>query len=206
MGEEKEISAEEKILQAAVEEFIHKGRSGTRMQVIADKAGINKALLHYYYRSKDMLFEAVFSQVIKKLLISKVKKIIEEEKDVFDLIRSFTSLYIDVLNRNPNIPFFILDEIHRNPGRLPEAMMKSGLPIERVFEIIQNATRRGLIRDIDPRELIVNMISLCVFPLLGRNLMVPVIFGNDKVAFRNFLESRKTDVAEFIIQSIRLRK
>lgn len=202
MGE-KDLNTEEKILEAAAQEFIQKGRSGARMQEIANNAGINKALLHYYYRSKDMLFESVFTMVIKKLLLSKIKAIIEQETDPFALIRKFADIYISVLNANPNIPFFILDEIHKNPGRLSRAFLQSGLPIEKVMNIMYKAMDDGLIRPMDPRQIMINLLSMCIFPLVGRNMMQPILFEDDEKAFDQFLESRKTEVAEFVIHAIR---
>ena len=71
---EKDFSTEEKILEAAAQEFIIKGKAGARMQEIANNAGINKALLHYYYRSKDKLFESVFTVVIKRSFFQNVDK------------------------------------------------------------------------------------------------------------------------------------
>lgn len=199
---EKDFNTEERILEAAAQEFILKGKSGARMQEIADNAGINKALLHYYYRSKDQLFESVFTLVIKKLLLTKILHILDEETDILELIRKFTATYIDVLNNNPNIPFFILEEIHKNPGRLANAFLKAGLPVEKLFDTIRQAARDGKIRPIDPRQLIVNLISLSIFPLVGRNMIQPVLFQDDPDAFDQFLESRKTEVADFIIRSI----
>lgn len=203
---EKDTNTEEKILEAAAQEFLRKGKSGARMQEIADNAGINKALLHYYYRSKDKLFESVFTVVIKKLLLSKILHIIDQETDVLQLIRKFAAVYIDVLNNNPNIPFFILEEIHKNPGRLSNAFLKAGLPVEKLFDAIRQAANEGKIRPVDPRQLIVNLISLCVFPLVARNMMQPILFSNDSIAFDEFLRARKTEVADFIIQSIEIKK
>jgi TetR/AcrR family transcriptional regulator len=202
MGE-KDLNTEEKILEAAAQEFIQKGRSGARMQEIANNAGINKALLHYYYRSKDMLFESVFTLAIKKLLLPKIKAVIEQETDAFTLIRKFADTYITVLNANPNIPFFILDEIHKNPGRLSRAFIQSGLPIEKVMKIMNKAMDDGLIRQMDPRQIMINLLSMCIFPLVGRNMMQPILFEDDIKLFDQFLESRKTEVAEFIIHAIR---
>lgn len=201
---EKDFNTEERILEAAAQEFILKGKSGARMQEIANNAGINKALLHYYYRSKDQLFESVFTLVIKKLLLSKILRILDEETDVLELIKKFTATYIEVLNNNPNIPFFILEEIHKNPGRLANAFLKAGLPVEKLFDTIRQAAVEGKIRPIDPRQLIVNLISLSIFPLVGRNMIQPVLFQNDEEAFDQFLDSRKTEVADFIIKSISL--
>jgi TetR/AcrR family transcriptional regulator len=202
MGEN-DLNTEEKILEAAAQEFIQKGRSGARMQEIANNAGINKALLHYYYRSKDMLFESVFTLVIQKLLLPKIKAIIEQETDAFALIRKFAETYIEVLNANPTIPFFIIDEIHKNPDRLSRAFLQSELPIDKVLNILYKAMDDGLIRTMDPRQILINLISMCIFPLVGRNMMQPILFDDDKKEFEKFLESRKKEVAEFVIHAIR---
>jgi TetR/AcrR family transcriptional regulator len=202
---EQDYNTEEKILDAAVDEFIEHGRAGARMQEIADRAGINKALLHYYFRSKDLLFEAVFTQVIKRLLLPRLISIVNEESDLFEMIRKFTAMYLEVLNNNPKLPFFILDEIRKNPTRLSNAILKSELPIEKLHETVHKAIENRLIRPCDPRQIFVNLISLCVFPLLGRNLMQAVLFNNSTEEFDRFLATRKTEVAEFIIRSIQIQ-
>jgi TetR/AcrR family transcriptional regulator len=203
---QKDLNTEEKILEAAAQEFLEKGRAGARMQVIADSAGINKALLHYYYRSKDLLFETVFSLAIKKLLLPKITAIIEKEDDVFNLIRNIADSYIAILNANPSIPFFIIDEIQKNPHRLPQVFIKSGLPIQRVFDIVNQAIEKKQIKPIDPRQLFVNLISMSIFPLIARNMLQPVLFENDPAAYNRFLESRRKEVAGFIIDSIKLNQ
>ncbi len=199
---DKDLKTEEKILEAAANEFLQKGKSGARMQEIANNAGINKALLHYYYRSKDKLFESVFTVVIKKLLLSKVNKIIEEEKDAIGLVRRFVATYIDIINKNPMIPFFVLEEITKNPGRLTNSMLNSGLPINKVFNLINDSAKQGVIREIEPQQLIINILSMSIFPVIGRNMFQPILFNDNKKAFDQFLESRKTEVADFIIRSI----
>ncbi len=197
------LNTEEKILEAAAQEFIMKGKAGARMQEIADNAGINKALLHYYYRSKDLLFEAVFSTAIRRLLLPRILQVIESETDVFELIRKFTAIYLDVLNNNPNIPFFIIEEINKNPHRMANIFLKSGLPVQKVISLIEEAIEQGKIRPIEPRQIMVNLVSLSVFPFLGRNLMQSVLFSGERKAYDAFLDSRKTEVAEFIIRSIK---
>jgi AcrR family transcriptional regulator len=203
---DKDLKTEEKILEAAADEFLLKGKSGARMQEIANNAGINKALLHYYYRSKDKLFESVFTVVIKKLLLSKVNKIIEEEKDAIGLVRRFVATYIDIINKNPMVPFFVLEEITKNPGRLTNSMLNSGLPIDKVINLIHDSSKQGIIREIEPQQLIINILSMSIFPVIGRNMFQPILFNDNKKAFDQFLETRKTEVADFIIRSIQPEK
>ncbi|MBW6477918.1 MAG: hypothetical protein K0B37_00695 [Bacteroidales bacterium] len=114
--------------------------------------------------------------------------------------------YIEILNRNPSIPFFILEEINKNPERLANAFVNAGLPIQKVFDMITDAAQKGIIRPVDPNQLIINLISMSVFPLVGRNMIQPVLFQNDKRAYNKFLESQKAEVADFIIQSIQITK
>lgn len=201
---ELEKNTEERILKAATSVFIQKGKAAARMQEIADEAGINKALLHYYYRSKDKLFEAVFSIVVKQLVVPKIIKSLREESDIFKLFRKFADLYIGILSKNPFIPLFILEEINKNPRRIYDALMNSGIPIDTVLSKFKNAMNEGLIRKMDPRHIIVNLISLCVFPFASREIMRPVFFDDDKKAYKEFLESRKKEVADFMINAIKI--
>lgn len=201
--EENDIKAEEKILEAATEVFIQKGLTGARMQEIADKAGINKALLHYYYRSKDRLFESVFGLVLKKLIVPEVLKIMREEEDIFMMIRKFTSVYVSLLCQNPHIPIFVLEELQKNPERMPKLFMNAGIPTDEVIARFEAAMEQGLVRRMDPRQIMVNLIALCIFPFAAQNLMRPVLFKDSKKDYKAFLESRKTEIADFIIHSIK---
>src|SRR6478735_10691909 len=96
----KDLSTEEKILNAAKKVFLTKGMDGARMQDIADKAGINKALLHYYFRSKDKLFERIFIEEAQKFM-PRVTHIMLSEMTLFEKIEKFVGEYIDTLIQNP---------------------------------------------------------------------------------------------------------
>ncbi len=110
-------SAEQKILEAAKQVFMENGLDGARMQDIADKAGINKALLHYYFRSKDKLFERIFVEEAQKFM-PKVSTIMLSEISLFEKIEKFMSEYIDTLSQNPLLANFIMNEINRNPKEM----------------------------------------------------------------------------------------
>ena len=201
---EQDINTEEKILLAATEVFIKKGKDAARMQEIADEAGINKALLHYYYRSKEKLFEAVFHVVVKQLVLPKVIKTLEEEENMFELIRKFCNFYIDLLIKNPFIPLFIIEELNKNPQWFSNTLIKAGIPIDKAICKLEDAMENGKIRKMDPRHIMVNLVSLSVFPFAAREIIRPVMFANDKKHFKQFLESRKAEVADFIINAIKL--
>ena len=100
-------TTEQKIFDAAHEVFSQKGMDGSTMQEIADRAGINKALLHYYYRSKDKLYEMVARAILAKA-VSAIREVLEKEMPLEEKIKRFIETYIGVISRNTSLPFFIL--------------------------------------------------------------------------------------------------
>ena len=193
---------EDKILQAATEVFIMKGYDGSTMQEIANRASINKSLLHYYYRSKDKLFAKVFGMVFQ-LFVPKFNKIFDSDLDLFEKIETFSEQYIELIIKNPYIPMFVMRELTNNPKRLSGAVQQLGLNPDKAFQAVREEIDRGRIIDIDPRQLLVNIISLSIFPFAGKPMIRAILFENDDEAYHEFLESRKKEVSKFIINSIR---
>jgi len=179
-----------------------KGYDGSTMQEIANKASINKSLLHYYYRSKDKLFARVFGMVFQ-LFVPKFTRIFESDDSLFEKIEAFTEQYIDIILRNPYIPMFVMRELTNNPNRLAEVVKHIGIRPEKAVQSIQEEIDKGNIIDIMPRQLIVNIISLCIFPFAAKPLIKAILFENDDDTYGEFLESRKKEVSKFIINSIR---
>jgi len=197
------ISTEEKILDAAKKVFVEKGKAGTRMQEIADEAGINKSLLHYYYRSKEKLFSAVFKFAFKKFAPG-IENVFESDKDIFEVIEIFIHSYIDLIRKNPFIPTFVLNEINKNKTSfITETIKEAGINAEKYIEFVYKNIENGIIKETDPRQLIVNIISLCIFPFAGRPVIQIIAFDNNKEEYERFLDTRKKEVTELIINSIK---
>ncbi len=205
---EQEKNTEEIIFDAAEVVFIEKGFDGARMQEIAEKAGINKALLHYYYRTKEKLFKAIFERVFS-LFIPKILAFMESDIPLFEKIELFVHSYLDFILRNPYVPNFIINELNRNPDNISEMF---GGVIQKVDAfgkfsgLIKQEVEKGAIRPIEPEQLIVNMIGLCIFPVIARPIIQGIVFRGDKARYKLFLESRKKEVTDFIINSIKLEK
>ena len=205
---EQEKNTEEIIFDAAEVVFIEKGFDGARMQEIAEKAGINKALLHYYYRTKEKLFKAIFERVFS-LFIPKILAFMESDIPLFEKIELFVHSYLDFILRNPYVPNFIINELNRNPDNISEMV---GGVIQKVDAfgkfsgLIKQEVEKGAIRPIEPEQLIVNMIGLCIFPVIARPIIQGIVFRGDKARYKLFLESRKKEVTDFIINSIKLEK
>jgi AcrR family transcriptional regulator len=199
----KDIRTEEAILGAARKVFLQKGMEGARMQEIADEAGINKALLHYYYRNKEKLFEAIFREAYFEMMNS-VLGTMNEDRPLFEKIEFFIRNVIDFMIRNPYIPGFIIHEINRDPGKIVSIFMQSGMKPPLLIRQINEEIKQGRIRRIEPRQLIVNILAMCIFPVIARPILTSVLFEGDAEAYTRFLERRKKEVAGFIINSIRV--
>ncbi|HCY42084.1 MAG TPA: TetR/AcrR family transcriptional regulator [Prolixibacteraceae bacterium] len=199
--ETKKDSTEEKILEAAKNVFVTKGMDGARMQEIADEAGINKALLHYYFRSKERLFEAIFGEIIK-YAFPKISRIIASDMGIVNKIEQFVDAYLDVLMKHPFIPGFIMKELSRDPSTFLKMIMKFGFNPQIVFTQIEEAMNRGEIIRMDPRHLAVNVISMCVFPFAARPIVSFVIFKEDQPAIEKFYHERATVIKQFVVNAI----
>ena len=194
---------EEQILNAAKEVFQKKGMDGARMQEIADKAGINKAMLHYYYRSKQLLFEAVFSNAFS-LLAPQMNKILNDDSSIEEKVRSFTHNYISFISKHPYLPNFIIQELNRNPSFFEKIQENAAFPtLERFEKQVALEVEQGILKPTEGKQLFVNIISLNIFPFVASPLIKGLLRLDDK-EFKAMMEERKVAVAEFIVGSIKL--
>lgn len=205
---EHEKSTEETIFIAAQQVFIQKGFDGARMQEIATIAGINKALLHYYYRTKEKLFAAIFDRIIGNV-IPRIITFLNSDTPIIEKIEFFVNTYIDLLLRNPFIPQFILNEINRDPDRIAQLLsnhISKNNAFEKFSALVDEEVKNGNIHPITAEQLIVNMLSMCIFPFVARPIIQGVFFNNDKSQYLEFIESRKKEVTSFIIRAIKIEK
>jgi AcrR family transcriptional regulator len=203
MDKIKTENTETEILIAAKEIFQQKGMAGARMQEIADKAKINKALLHYYYRSKQLLFEAVFKSAFS-LLAPQLNKVLNDESDLFEKIRKFTENYVSFVIKHPYLPNFVIQELNKNPEFVQKLRSEKNFPSIEKFKLqVSDAINQGIIKPIEAEQLFINIISLNIFPFIGEPLLMALV-NVDKESYNKILENRKTEVAEFIINSIKI--
>ena len=199
----KDSNTEEKILIAARQVFIEKGLAGARMQDIADRAEINKAMLHYYFKNKDMLFEVIFRETAGKLF-PHFEKLMESDLNFFDKIRSIVSSYIEMIIQNPYLPLFVMNEMNKNPEIGMKTFFEAQKPgfVKKFKDSIETSIKEELIQPVNPIHLIMNMFSMCAFPFIAKP-MIQLLTGVEDEQFKNLMEQRKVLVAEFIINSIR---
>lgn len=199
----KDNSTEEKILEAARKVFVRKGMFGARMQDIADEAGINKALLHYYFKNKEKLFEKIFIEAASKLF-SKVNEIVASDIPFFTKIEQFCDQYITVVLENPYLPLFVLNEINQDPTFFKKKLQGNGTgpKAKRFMEQIAEEVKKGTIREISPLHLFLNLISMTIFPFVSKP-MLQMNVGLGEEQFRMAMEQRKKEIPKFIIDSIK---
>ena len=202
MKKTKDENTEDQILEAAKNVFQSKGMDGARMQEIADKAGINKAMLHYYYRSKQLLFEAVFKNAFS-LLAPQLNAVLNDDSSIEDKIRNFTSNYISFIVKHPYLPNFIIQELNRNHDFILKMKDNNGFPnIEKFKKQVDDEVTKGLIKPISAEQLFINIMALNIFPFVAKPLIMALTNSDDK-HYKQLMEERKTEVANFIINSIK---
>lgn len=202
MKREKEGTTEEQILDAAKVVFQAKGIDGARMQEIANEAGINKAMLHYYYRSKQLLFEAVFNQAFA-LVAPQINSILNDDSSIESKIRNFSANYTSFMTKHPYLPNFIIQELNRNEDFIQKLKKHASFPNLEKFKLkLTDEIDKGILKPIDADQLFVNILALNIFPFLGKPL-IKAFTNKDEKTYKEFVESRKTEVANFIINSIK---
>uniref|UniRef100_UPI0032163EE6 TetR/AcrR family transcriptional regulator n=1 Tax=uncultured Draconibacterium sp. TaxID=1573823 RepID=UPI0032163EE6 len=201
MNDIKKDNTEDKILKAAKTIFIRKGMDGARMQEIADEAGINKALLHYYFRSKQKLFEAIFSNLLNQIFPN-ISSILLSTKPIEEKIELFVENYIEMLLQNPYLPAFVLKEINRDSDFFENTFKSNRIDLSQLLLMFENEMKAGNIRKMNPRDLIANLLAMCIFPFAAKPLLKLLLFNDDHENYNRFLEERKKTITEFALNSI----
>jgi AcrR family transcriptional regulator len=196
------LNTEDKILEAAKEIFISKGFDGARMQEIADLADINKALLHYYFRSKDKLFKAVFEDTLHQIgpvIFNFFNEIMPLEVKIW----KFVDNYIEIIKKNPKLPLFLLNEIRVNPERVLHYLnIESFFDVNSLQDQLDKETLSRGSAQVDVRHFIVNIISLTIFPFIGKPIMQKTLNIQD-TDWEDFLDERKKIIPITIMNWIR---
>jgi len=200
---EHEKQTEEVIFESATEVFIEKGMDGARMQDIANHAGINKALLHYYYRTKDQLFNAVFEKIAGQMF-KKFAPVFDEKLTLEEKLRFFYREHITFLQKNPRLPAFLMNELYRNPDRIKRIIQ--GIDINKIWTTMEAQHKEDLIKYNITREsipqLMTSIAAMSVFPFLAKPIVGSLMekMGYD---FDKYIEQRKEYAADFVIRALK---
>src|SRR4029434_668293 len=201
---------EQRILDAAHAVFLRRGTAGARMQEIAKEADVNSALLHYYFRSKERLAEAVFQRAAMQLMPA-VIRILGSDAELETKVEQVVDVELQQLQKTPYLPGYILSELTHHPERVRQlfSTMTGVTPTEigrRVFKVlgtqINARVKAGRMHPIAPEQFAINLLALCVFPFAARP-MVMALAGLDQAGFNQFIERRRRELAPFFLRALR---
>ena len=207
---QRDRDTEQRILDAAHTVFVRRGTEGARTQEIAEEAGVNKALLHYYFRNKSRLAEAVFRRVATGLFMS-AGAIFGSDDDLDTKVRRIVTLYLDQLSRTPYVPGYLIGELNQHPERAKQLLdavrqlrddARAPDFIAALAAQLRSEARKRHIRPITAEQFIVNLVSLCIFPFAAKPLLCTVLQLDDK-GFARFVDERKRTLPKFFLNALR---
>jgi AcrR family transcriptional regulator len=209
-SQSRDRDTEQRILDAAHVIFLRRGTAGARMQEIAKEADVNSALLHYYFRSKERLAEAVFQRAAMQLMPA-VLRILGSDAELEAKVEQVVDVELKQLQTTPYLPGYILSELTHHPERARQlfSAMTGLTPAEigaRVFKVlgaqINRRVKAGRMHPIAPEQFAINLLALCVFPFAARP-MVMALAGLDQAGFNHFIERRRRELAPFFLRAMR---
>ncbi len=186
-----------RILEVSGDIFYKKGLAGARMQEIADLAGINKAMLHYYFKTKEQLFSQVFEKAFS-VFIGRIAEVLKSDKPLKEKVSDYVDQTIDSLKQNPHITVFVVQELNANPERITELFAVKG-NID--FKLFQKQINKEYSRKINAEMFFTDMVALCIYPFIARPVFKRLM-GKDDPAFQEWIEQRKDWIKKALFQMI----
>lgn len=210
MNRKEKPNTEQLILEAAEQEFFAKGFAGARTTIIAEKAGVTHAMLHYYFRTKEHLFERIVTKNFTLLARTITAAMGSPEKPIVERIRSGIAAHFDLIAANPQLPRFILNEVYSRPehyhllyGRIREIGEKLFVSLQKDVDA---AAQRGEMVPVDIRMLFISILSLNIFPFITYAFIEPLsenLMGGLMADKDTYFSMRKAENIEIIMRRIK---
>lgn len=197
---------EDRILQAAEAEFLAKGYAGARTTAIAEAAGVTHAMLHYYFRTKDKLFERILNEKIQLVRDIMLFGIGDPGRPLEERIVATVERHFDFLAANPSLPRFMVNEVFSIPERMmliiDQMRLHAPLLLAGLQREIDDLAAEGRCRRVDARMLLLDIISLNIFTFMAEPI-VRSLMGNS-CENEQFLAARKRENIETIMRKLGL--
>lgn len=193
---ELDLTTEQKIKEAAVVVFTKKGYGNARTRDIAEEAGINLALLNYYFRSKEKLFAIVMMERIQKMFGVLFPVLNDDTTTLDEKLATIAENYINMLIDHPELPIFVLSEIRNNPEQFSHKMQVKAILTQSIF-IKQLREKKP---DINPLHFLMNLLGMTIFPFIGKPVLQTAIGNEDD--FNTLMEERKKLIPKWIINML----
>jgi TetR/AcrR family transcriptional regulator len=195
----KSKKTEQKILEAATELFLKKGVDRTSVREIANKAGINLALMNYYFRSKENLFDTIFNSLIEKNS-RELSDILDSDKPLDQKVKDYVELYINLLSENHLLVSFVVTIVHRSNSRITEMQSLSRLYSTEKFNMqVSEEIQSGRLPYTSSAHFFIDMLSLIAFPFATKYLIMDKN-GFNEDEFQQFIEIRKQHIPKVLLR------
>ena len=199
-------SKEQQILAAAEQEFLTRGYDGARTTSIAQAAGVTHAMLHYYFRTKEQLFERIVDEKFKTMSHSMFSIMGDPSLPIVERIKGGIEAHFNFVAQNPLLPRFVINEIISRPERYDVLYKRVGAIIDNVYRGLQSeidrSAERGEIERVDIKMLFISIMSLNIFTFLAYPFMEPLM-GELMANRERFLAERKAENIETILRRIK---
>lgn len=205
-----DTETEQRILTAAIAVFVRRGTAGARMQEIAEEAGVNQALLHYYFRTKKRLAEAVFRHTAGRMFPALIETL-GGDIPLVEKIDRIVDIYLTAMSSTPFLPGYVISELHHHPERVPQLL--GNIAGENLSDAVKPAlarldrqiaveARAGRMRRMSAQQFVMNLLSLCIFPFAARP-MFRAAFALDDAEFARLIEHRRKELPLYIRNAIK---
>lgn len=192
----RKTKTETQILHAAKKVFISKGLEATSMSDIAAEAGISRPSLHYYFRTKENLFQAIFKDIIEEFM-PQLGEIIRGGETPEKKVRLFVNQYVDLLAGTPLAPHFVINQIYRDP----EGMAKLFIEVESrhgniayAVKLLDEFAKKQKLKNFDAQQFCLSLYGQCIFPFLVSPILKAALLDRDPERYRDTLEQHKKTV------------
>lgn len=185
-------NTEQKIIKAAKSLFIEKGFAETSMSDIAAKVGINRPGLHYYFRTKDKMFEAVFGDIVSSIVPKVFDILVRQDQSISSRIEEIVNAYYSLFRANPRLPMFIIREMNRDSAFLIKTAARLNVPekLSVVVNSLQEEMDSGKLKQVPLRFLFYNLYGLLMMPFLTQD-MANAIFLEENETFEEMSDKWK---------------
>lgn len=186
---------EETIINVARAEFVKHGYECTSMSEIAARAGINRPTLHYYFRTKEKMFQAVFGSIVETFLPC-MQSMVESDLPFIKKLEAIIDQYIAIFSQNSDLPYFIIREIQRDPQHLLSTAQELHVDkfLKTIYRIMLEDIKAGKLKPVNPEKIFCTFYGLLIFPIVSKNV-TKIIFFNDKDSeYQEFIKDWKEHI------------
>ncbi|MGN0223298.1 MAG: TetR/AcrR family transcriptional regulator [Muribaculaceae bacterium] len=198
-------ATEQLILAVAEQEFMAKGLAGARTTEIARRAGVTHAMLHYYFRTKEQLFERIIAEKMDKVGEIVLSAFVESDMPLLEKIKTGVERHFDFVAENRSLPMFVMREIYSYPGRY--AIMQAritevaGRLLAELQADLDRSAAAGATAPVDARMLLLDIIALNIFSIISFPIATPIL-GDFTNNYEAFLRARKQENVTTILKRL----